>query len=107
MQILLSQAQQKVVRSIPKYRLLVSVDRVDILTQFRLDSALERGGIKYQDMGDLLARIQTTKANDGLFPVRPDYGDQRVKNSVLLRANYSEMNLHNPDLVLCLCGVTF
>ena len=106
LQILLSLAQQKIVRSIPEYRLLVSVDRVDILSKSKIDSAIESGGIKHQAMGDLLARIQTTEANDGLFPLRPDYGGPAGVNTVPLWANYFQLNLQKPDLDLYLYEMT-
>lgn len=36
----------------------------------------------------------------GLFPVRPDYGDQGIQKNVPLWANYYQMTVQNPDLVL-------
>ena len=57
-------------------------------------------------MGDLLARIQTTEANDCLFPLRPDYGGPAGVNTVPLWANYFELNLQKPDLDLYLYEMT-
>lgn len=42
-----------------------------------------------------------------LFPVRPDYGDQGAKKNVSLWANYFQMTLQNPDLVLYHYEMTF
>ena len=56
-------------------------------------------------MGDLLARVQTAKQDDILFPVRPDYHSAR--NNASLWANYFELKFHNPKLVLHLYEMTF
>ena len=43
----------------------------------------------------------------GLFPIRPDYGDQGVERNVPLWANYYQMTLQNPDIILYLYEMTF
>ena len=72
-----------------------------------LNSALEGGDTEDQIMGDLLDRIQTIDLNDGLFPSRPDYGDQGVQKNVPLWANYFEMVLRDPKMVLYLYKMNF
>ena len=58
-------------------------------------------------MGDLLNRIQTIDLNDGLFPSRPDYGDQGVQKNVPLWANYFEMVLRDPKMIVYLYKMNF
>lgn len=58
-------------------------------------------------MGDLLNRIQTLGIDDDLFAVRPDHGVQSVRNEFSLWANYFEMALQKPNLVLYLYQMSF
>ena len=52
-------------------------------------------------MANLNAHIQGKKLPEGNFPPRPDYGNEKKKD-VRLWANYFEMNLQKPSLVLYL-----
>lgn len=70
-------------------------------------TALVKEDIKDQAMTDLLARVQTKTQDEGLFSDRPDYGEQGAQRNVSLWANYFEMTLQNPDLVLYFYEMTF
>lgn len=52
-------------------------------------------------------RIQTRGVDDGLFAIRPDQVDQRVRKTVSLWANYFEMAFKNPNLILYLYQMSF
>ncbi len=59
-------------------------------------------------MGETSAHIQTRDLHDGLFATRPDYGHQRIPGGdVRLWANYFEMVLRKPDLVLYRYDMSF
>lgn len=58
-------------------------------------------------MGDLLAGIQTIDLDDGLFPDRPDYGNQGAQKNVLLWVNYFEMAFRSPKMVLYVYNMAF
>ena len=51
-----------------------------------------------------LPHVQTVDVTDGLFALRPDYGDQ---GNVRLWANYFGMDFKNPKLVLYMYEMTF
>ena len=72
-----------------------------------LNSTLEGGDTKNQNLKDLLDHIQTIDLNDGLLPNRPDYGDQGVQKNVPLWANYFEMVFRDAKMVLYLYHMTF
>ena len=55
-------------------------------------------------MADPLAHVQTVDVTDGLFALRPDYGDQ---GNVKMWANYFEMVFKMPNLVLYIYEMTF
>lgn len=80
---------------------------LSISGQQSLDSTVEEVDIEDQAMTDHLARVQTSPGDKSLLPIRPDYGDQGAKRNVPLWANYFQMALKNPSLVLYFYDMTF
>ena len=58
-------------------------------------------------MGDSFAHVRTVDVQDGLFAIRPDYGDQSSQRSVQLWANYFRMGFRDTKLVLYIYEMTF